>query len=307
MPSSQMTPPTPGRLTMSRSMRETADGPPANGVAGAYSAGPATWLPPIPSLTTTRRSPKAAWRRRASTSGQRSSPLRVDAVPSVIESPKATSTLVPAGALISSSSRKYHDVVEKGNAPSPSSPPRGPASGALRYELVRALACHVTGPLSPATWKLTASLRPLRSGSPGEPTNPSLRVADDASSRRHDDAGVAPEGRGGVGPGHDRAAALLQPDERAVERHGPRPEGVGEADTGLPSPDVRPHDHPERLVAGPPFGRGKGEPELRLCRGIAHRVGAVGGCRPAGHEPVRGRRRGARRGQHGESDHELSQ
>ena len=92
----------------------------------------------------------------------------------MIESPKATSTSVPAGAPISSSSRKYHDVVEKGNAPSPSSPPRGPASGALRYELVRALACHVIGPLSPATWKLTASLRPFRSGSSGDPTNPSL-------------------------------------------------------------------------------------------------------------------------------------
>src|SRR3954447_6966147 len=233
MPSSQMSPPTPGRLTMSRSMRETADGPPANGVAGAYSAGPATWLPPIPSLTTTRRSPKAAWRRRASTSGQRSSPLRVDAVPSVIESPKATSTLVPAGAPISSSSRKYHDVVEKGNAPSPSSPPRGPASGALTYELVRALACQVIGPLSPATWKLTASLRPDSSarsrtegrGAGGRPTPPPRAEGAPPAplAWRVGAAVLALEAPGGVRAGHPRRPAELQAREDPVEGDGLRP------------------------------------------------------------------------------------
>src|SRR5262249_42940221 len=44
----------------------------------------------MPALTTAMRLPCTACNRRDSTSGQRSSPFMVDAVPSVIESPKAT-------------------------------------------------------------------------------------------------------------------------------------------------------------------------------------------------------------------------
>src|SRR5262245_10882826 len=57
-------------------------------------------------------------------------------------------------------SRKYQEVVVNGNAASDSSRPRAPAFGGVTYEVCSALACHVIGPLEPATWKLTASLRP---------------------------------------------------------------------------------------------------------------------------------------------------
>ena len=36
----------------SRSSRSLADGPPGNGFCGEYSAGPTTWLPPMPAFTT---------------------------------------------------------------------------------------------------------------------------------------------------------------------------------------------------------------------------------------------------------------
>jgi hypothetical protein len=68
-------------------------------------------------------------RRRASTSGQRSSPFSVDSVPSVIESPNATTALASDGARMSSASRKNQDVVLSGNAASLSSPPTAPAPG----------------------------------------------------------------------------------------------------------------------------------------------------------------------------------
>src|ERR1051325_254226 len=116
----------------------------------------------MPALTTEKRSPNAAGRRGESALGQRSSPFRVEAVPSVMESPNATTTCVPAGASMSTASRKNQELVEKGNADSSSSWLFAPAPGAVRYEVVRAFACHVMGPLSPAMWKLTASLRPAR-------------------------------------------------------------------------------------------------------------------------------------------------
>src|SRR5712671_168820 len=113
----------------------------------------------MPVLITAARWPAAA-RRRESTLGQRSSPLSVDAVPSVMESPNATITGVPAGAIMSMASRKYQEAVEYGKAASSSAWPLEPAPGAVTYEVCSALACQVIGPLSPATWKLTASLRP---------------------------------------------------------------------------------------------------------------------------------------------------
>ena len=111
MPSSQITAETPESEMTSRSRRWPEAGPPANGFAALYSAGPAIWLPPMPALTTATRLPYCACSRRASTSGQRSSPFMVEAVPSVIESPKATMRRVAAGAFTSSASRKYHDAV----------------------------------------------------------------------------------------------------------------------------------------------------------------------------------------------------
>ena len=88
-----------------------------------------------------------------------------------MESPNATMTRVVAGAIMSTSSRKYHEVDDSGNADSLSSPPRAPAPGAVRYEVVSALACQVIGPLSPTTWKLTARRRPTSIGSAGFFTN----------------------------------------------------------------------------------------------------------------------------------------
>ena len=58
--------------------------------------------------------------------------MRVEAVPSVIESPKAQITCVPTGAITSIASMKYHDVVVNGNAPSVSSLPCAPDPGGVR-------------------------------------------------------------------------------------------------------------------------------------------------------------------------------
>src|SRR5712671_973257 len=88
MPSSQMTAATPDSDSTSRSSRSLADGPPGNGCCGEYVAGPTTWLPPMPALTTAILLPQTALSRRASTSGQRSSPFIVEAAPSLIGSPK---------------------------------------------------------------------------------------------------------------------------------------------------------------------------------------------------------------------------
>jgi hypothetical protein len=69
--------------------------------------------------------------RRASTSGQRSSPFIVEAVPSVIESPNATIARASAGASMSSASRKYQDAVLNGKADSSSLSPLAPAPGGV--------------------------------------------------------------------------------------------------------------------------------------------------------------------------------
>ena len=84
----------------------------------------------MPALITAARWPAAA-SRRDSTFGQRSSPFMVEAVPSVIESPNATITLVSAGAIMSTASRKNHEAVENGNADSSSACPFAPAPGAV--------------------------------------------------------------------------------------------------------------------------------------------------------------------------------
>ena len=55
----------------------------------------------------------------------------VEAVPSVMESPSATTTGVPAGAMTSSASRKNQEAVLNGNGASPSSWPLAPAPGAV--------------------------------------------------------------------------------------------------------------------------------------------------------------------------------
>ncbi len=52
MPSSQITWVTPESVSTSRCRRESAEGPPGKGFCGEYSAGPATWLPPMPAFTT---------------------------------------------------------------------------------------------------------------------------------------------------------------------------------------------------------------------------------------------------------------
>src|SRR5215467_10016656 len=136
----------------------------------------------MPSLTTEYRLPDSACRRRAKTSGQRSSPFSVDAEPSVMESPKATITRLPDGAVMYTASRKYHDVDDSGNASSLSSLERNPAPGIDRYDVVIAFACHVIGPLSPATWKLTARRRPTSIGSAGSLTNGNDAGSDTASA-----------------------------------------------------------------------------------------------------------------------------
>ena len=75
----------------------------------------------------------------------------MEAVPSVMESPKQATTTLSAEAITSKASRKYQDVVVKGKPASVSSRPRLPARGPVRYEVVSAFACHVIGPLGPTT------------------------------------------------------------------------------------------------------------------------------------------------------------
>src|SRR4029078_5206708 len=106
--------------------------------------------PPMPAFTTETRFQYAACRRRERSSGQRSSPLIVEAAPSVIESPNAQTTRVTAGATTSIPSRKYHEVVEKGNAASLAFPATEGEPGRLTYDVCSAFACHVIGPLVPA-------------------------------------------------------------------------------------------------------------------------------------------------------------
>ena len=89
----------------------------------ANPGGPDIRLPPIPAFTTATRSPYAACSRRDRTSGHRSSPFRVEAVPSVIESPKHTTTPCPTAPSRRWRRGRYHDVEVYGNAPSPRSAP----------------------------------------------------------------------------------------------------------------------------------------------------------------------------------------
>jgi hypothetical protein len=89
-------------------------------------------------------------KRRDRTSGHRSSPFSVDSVPSVIESPNAQTTTVVDGAIMSTASRKYHDVVEK------ETPRRlrhwcDARAMPAQIRRLQRLACHVIGPLGPAT------------------------------------------------------------------------------------------------------------------------------------------------------------
>src|SRR6202007_2202777 len=100
--------------------------PPHTAAPAESPPGPPPRSPPIPAFTTTTRSPYRACNRRASAFGQRSSPFNVEAVPSVIESPNPTTTFVFAGAITSSASTKYQDVVVNGNALSSSASPCAP-------------------------------------------------------------------------------------------------------------------------------------------------------------------------------------
>ena len=68
----------------------------------------------MPAFTTAMRLPYLAFSRRDSTSGQRSSPFMVEAVPSVMESPNATMAKLSPGTRISTASRKNQEAVEYG-------------------------------------------------------------------------------------------------------------------------------------------------------------------------------------------------
>src|SRR5258708_4781328 len=113
---------------------------------------------------------------------------------------------------MSTASRKYHDVVLKGNSDSSVNRPCEPAPGAVKYDVVSALACHVIGPLSPTTWKLTASFRPASSGCTGSCTN-----GKGAGSLQTEEPGVTvtlvfpPKDRGWFAPGMMAAPLICNP------------------------------------------------------------------------------------------------
>jgi len=71
-----------------------------------------TMFPPIASFTTENLEPNRAFSRRSRKFAQRSSPFRVEKKPSVIESPKATTTFVSESARTSTPSSQNQEVVE---------------------------------------------------------------------------------------------------------------------------------------------------------------------------------------------------
>src|SRR5258708_4879609 len=244
MPASQIPALTPESVSTSRSRRCRAAGPPGKGFCGEYSFGPTTWLPPMPAFTTAQR----PFKRRASTSGQRSSPLMVEAVPSVIESPNATTAASPLGAAMSSASRKYQEAVANGNGASDRS-----------------------SPLAPAQFVACVHER-QRHG-----------VAPRRFPGRDGYALLAAECDRAVGAGHHRRARPLHADECAVERDRLRAERIGKAHPRLGPPKLRLDDKAERLVARPRFGGRKREREIGLRRRIAHRIRPLHGSGPARH------------------------
>ena len=75
-----------------------------------------------------------------------------------------TTTTVSSGAITSTASRKYQDVVVSGNASSSFISPMAPgAAAAVRYDVVSALACQVMGPLGTDDMKADGKRRPASS------------------------------------------------------------------------------------------------------------------------------------------------
>ncbi len=107
MPSIQITWVNPDSPSTSRSSRSTAAGP----EVALTTTGLMTRLPPIASLTTLTLFPNALCNLRESTFAHRSFVFRVVCVPSVIESPKAQTTIVSEEATTSTAVRKNQDVV----------------------------------------------------------------------------------------------------------------------------------------------------------------------------------------------------
>ena len=97
--------------------------------------------------------------------------------------------------------------------------PQAPAPGAVTYDVCSALACQVIGPVSPATWKQIASLRPASSGLrvvEGERN----RVAPGRTAGRDRTLGIAAECHRPVRAGEDSRAAQMQADADVVEGDG---------------------------------------------------------------------------------------
>ena len=124
------------------------------------------------------------------------------------------------------------------------------------------------------------------------------RVADGVLSGGDSDAGLAAEGDRTVGPGQDRAAALLEADMDGVEGDGFGAESVGQADARLLAPDVRPDDQTERLIRRALRRVREREPQFGLRGGVANGVGTLRRGRPGDHEVGRGGLRGRQRGKH---------
>ena len=211
----------------------------------------------MPALTTATRLPWIACSRRESTSGQRSSPFMVEAVPSVIESPKAT--------IATRLGRRHHvDRVKE----EPGCGAEGKRSLVLRAACDPAPGARDVGGLQ-------------RLGVPGHrPAFAGDMEADSELAARQSGVRVAHEAQGdGIAP--DRAPgatvtlvlppkvtgrlvalttaapAELQADEDAVEGHRPGAKYIGQAQARLSAPDVGLHDQAEGLVACAGFGGGK--------------------------------------------------
>ena len=125
------------------------------------------------------------------------------------------------------------------------------------------MACQVIGPLSPTTWKLTASLRPSNSAAAGSCTKGKV------TGSLHTDipgaiviAFLPAKLTGWLLPG--TSGGPLQADMDAIEGDRPGPERVGKPEPRLAPPQIRPNNQAKVLVTGTGRGRGKGEAQIRL-------------------------------------------
>src|SRR5215471_6039178 len=109
------------------------------------------------------------------------------------------------------------------------------------------------------------------------------RIAPHRSTCLDRDAGFAAEGHWPARPLDDGRTSKLQANEASIKRDRSCAKHIGEAEPGLPAPDVGPHDQAKCLIASALFWGGKRSPLVRLGRWISDGIGALRGASPTHH------------------------